>query len=150
MSWGKNIEQMKAPDLHPITPRITAYGREARRYYPHERRIAKADPHRRLLLSTIFQAAADYHKAKRICKDKKVKSLEDFKALPKESRQFVSWGWKAHEWFTQGPSGESPDKITFAQVCEQFGADPKKLWRKIKSTPDIVIQLGEMRSGCAG
>jgi hypothetical protein len=145
MSWGKNIEQFTPPDLEVRSRRLTAFGKQSKAYYPHERRQLKANPHRRLLLSTIFQAAADYHKAKRICKDQRIKTDADFNRLPKEARQFVRNGWKAHEWFTQEPCGDSPDKITFAKICGEFGADPKKLWRKIKLTPDIAVQLGEMR-----
>jgi hypothetical protein len=146
VSWGKNIEQFTPPDLEVRSRRLTAMGKQTKAYFPHERRLLRFNPYRRLLLSTIFQAAADYHKAKRICKDKRVKTDEDFHRLQKETRQFVMNGWKAHEWFTQEPAGESPNKITFAQVCSLFGVDPKKLWRKIKTTPDIAVMLGELRT----
>lgn len=141
MNFGKTIDSFRAPDLHPIPPRITAQGRETRSYFPQEN--IRRNPLRGLLLAVLWEAAVEYHEAKRVQKLHKIKTEEDLKKIPRWDREIISDGKSAWEWFTQ-PSAEGKG-FTFNEICQFCNVSPQKLWRAIKNDKTISSQLNYMR-----
>lgn len=135
------------PELQPTKGRITANGRETKTYHPHGN--VKADQRRGLMLAVLFQAATDYHDARQVKENHRIRTEAMMGRLTQRQRDVIYAGKAAFEWFT-GPPTPRGSGFTYQQICDHFGVSSKRLWQKLRRYPDVRVRLGNLRTGAAG
>jgi hypothetical protein len=143
-AFTREISHLRAPDLHPRMPRITAHGVQTRQHYAQEDQ--RRDMNRGLLLAILWQAAMDYHQAKNKIKAKDAYTEDRYWNLAEWDRDIIDDGKKAWEWFTQPSVVGVKHKYSYQEICRYFNVNPEKLWKKIKSNKKVGFMLGEFRS----
>jgi hypothetical protein len=122
---------------------ITANGRPTRQYHAQE--DTRRDQNRGLMLAVLWQAADDYHQAKKLQSKVGIKLERHFASLSEWERDIMKDGKSAWEWFTQPPINGIKHKYSYAEICRYFNVSPKRMWRRIKNLPDLKIRLGFLK-----
>ncbi len=127
------IQWLGQMDTQPLMPRITARGRQTKGMHQP---VPKKTPYHKLYSAILYCAIQDYHRTKRMQKRRNISTRADYLRMPKGRREVFMLGVRAFEWFRNAPT--EGYGVTFKEVCDLLGADPEKLWKKIKASRDRV------------